>query len=171
MTGVTTLPTHKPKPLHSKAGLSPFGHSHHKPYFNCHENTMICLDELYTRVIPAQAGIQDDRSPGSCFHSTDRQRPVQTCNILILRGAAGERHVGLLTPLSFRTCFGISRMLKQAQHDNYGLRFLIIVPLHSWLGWPTSASLTPDPRSGMLKQAQHDNVPVVTKCRCHENGV
>jgi len=40
---------------------------------HCHENTLICLDELYAHVIPAQAGIQDDRSLGSCFRSTDRQ--------------------------------------------------------------------------------------------------
>jgi len=47
------------------------------PFINCtcrcHENTLICLDELYAHVIPAQAGIQDDRSPGSYFRSTDRQ--------------------------------------------------------------------------------------------------
>ena len=31
------------------------------------------LDELYAHVIPAQAGIQTDRSLGSCFRNTDRQ--------------------------------------------------------------------------------------------------
>jgi hypothetical protein len=41
-------------------------------------------------------------------------------------------------------------MLKQVQHDNYGLPFLIIVPLHPWVVWPTSASLTLDPRFWIL---------------------
>jgi len=80
-------------------------------------------------------------------------------------------------------------MLKQVQRDNFGLPFLIIAPLHPWLGWPTSASLTPDPRfwiliiiipnapvipnsfknlkintmkRGMLKQVQHDNVEEIS---------
>ncbi len=46
---------------------------HRSPTFtrHCHENTIICPDEPYTLVIPAQAGIQTDRSPGSCFILSD----------------------------------------------------------------------------------------------------
>ena len=46
---------------------------HSNPTFHshCHENTIICPDEPYTLVIPAQAGIQAHGSTGSCFILSD----------------------------------------------------------------------------------------------------